>query len=101
MSDNNFDYLLPASRKTFGIAEIADVLSVSSAHIFNLIESGDLSVIDPSVKPKTMRRLSREELIRFLVSRLPQNFNRKAKKLKPQLKKNTPPKKSHETNHSK
>jgi hypothetical protein len=64
-----FDEIVPAGRASFGIAELADWFGVSKKHVANLIDAGEVLVIDPNVKPKTARRVSREELVKFLTRR--------------------------------
>ena len=61
--------IVPANRASFRIAELADWFDVSKKHVANLIDAGELRVIDPTVNPKTARRVFREELIKFLTRR--------------------------------
>ncbi len=57
-----------AGRESFGVAELAVIFDCSEAHFQRLIDLGELGVIDSSVK-KSRRRVSRAQLIKFLVGR--------------------------------
>jgi hypothetical protein len=69
MGDHSFyDSTLPAGRESFSVRELAQIFSLSIAHLNGLIDAGELGVIDPSAK-KSCRRISREQIVEFLQRR--------------------------------
>lgn len=72
MKEIKSDFQLPV-RHTYCIRELASIFSTSQQHWINLIERGHLRAINlstPGAK-KSMLRVEREELLRFLETRKP------------------------------
>jgi len=59
-------------RKLYRPAALAELLNCTSQHIYNLIDEGGLRAVNLATDPDKMNpyyRVSRDEIIRFLLSR--------------------------------
>jgi hypothetical protein len=59
---------LPKGRESFSVRELAQIFDHSEQHMQNLIDDGCLTVVDPTAK-RSMRRVTRDSLGKFLISR--------------------------------